>query len=166
MTKGRILIGLVAGAGILLLFVIFWTNQRVSISLPGADFSSAADYVRAHGSWIADTDFGIIHETPINTTEIKCYRSTGYCKESRSYKNDVTGNMLSQSFEYKITNWTVQEISGVYDGLAGAIEIRIDIPKKLITMTETEKQGAEGARKLPAYAHLGDGTKALEAARK
>jgi hypothetical protein len=74
--------------------------------------------------------------------------------------------MLTQSFEYKITRWTAQEVGALYDGLAGAIEIKIDIPKKLVTMVETEKQGTEGARRLPAYAHLDDGAKAIEASKK
>jgi hypothetical protein len=74
--------------------------------------------------------------------------------------------MITQSFEYKITSWTAQEVSALSDGLAGTIAIKIDIPKKLVAMVETEKQGINGARRLPAYAHLDDGNKALEASKK
>ena len=155
-------VSIIAGV-ILLVALILRLKPGEMITLPAADFVSSDGYVIAHGSWVADTNFGVISAAPINTTEIKCYQSTGHCTESRSYKNDATGNMLTQSFEYKITSWTPQEVSARYDGLAGAIELKIDLPKKLVTMVETEKQGIEGARRLPAYAHLDDGTKALEA---
>jgi hypothetical protein len=154
-------------AGIILLVVlILRLKPGETITLPAADFVSSDGYVIAHGSWVADTNFGVISTTPINTTEIKCYQSTGYCNESRSYKNDATGNMLSQSFEYKITSWTAQQVNALYEGLAGTIELKIDIPKHLVMMVETEKQGIEGARRLPAYAHLDDGTKAIEASKR
>jgi hypothetical protein len=154
-------------AGIILLVLLsLRLKPGETITLPAADFVSSEGYVIAHGSWVADTNFGVISEAPINTAEIKCYQSTGYCSESRSYKNDATGDMITQSFEYKITSWTAQEVSALSDGLAGTIAIKIDIPKKLVAMVETEKQGINGARRLPAYAHLDDGNKALEASKK
>lgn len=53
--------------------------------LPPDTFSASADYVRARGSWIADTVGGIHSDFPLNTTEIVCYRDRGVCIESRAY---------------------------------------------------------------------------------
>ncbi len=140
-----------------------------SLSLPWGTpvFYDGGDYVSAQGSWISDSSNGIIAEQKINTTDISCLQSRGLCIEARAYKADsASGNLLAQKLEYEIKSWTPQEVVAVLDGRAGTIEIRFNRTKKVVTMTESEKAEIEGARALPAYAHLGGGTEAIEASRK
>ncbi len=134
-------------------FVLYKTGI---FDLTPYNFQATSDYVRAQGSWISDTNRGFIAETPVNAVEIFCDRTLGYCMEARAYKHrNLTGSLLSQLFQYKITRWTPEEVVALLDGGAGTIELRFDIRKKIVTMTEAEKTEHEGARELPAYAHLG-----------
>ena len=140
-----------------------------SFSLPWGTpvFYDDGDYVSAQGSWISDSSNGKIAEQKINTTDISCLQSRGLCIEARAYKADgASGNLLAQALEYEIKSWTPQEVIAVLDGRAGTIEIRFDRTKKVVTMAESEKAEIEGARALPAYAHLGGGMEAIEASRK
>ena len=73
---------------------------------------------------------------------------------------------MAQLLEYEIKSWTPQEVVAILDGRAVTIEIRFDRVKKVVTMIESEKAEIEGARALPAYAHLGGVQEALDASRK
>jgi len=141
-----------------------------SFGLPygsGATFYDNGNYVSAGGSWISNSENGIISGQPINTTEINCFQSRGFCTEGRAYKaKEGTENILAQLLEYEIKSWTPQEVVAILDGGAGTIEIHFDRTKKVVTMIESEKAEIEGARILPAYAHLGGGQEAIDASRK
>lgn len=139
-----------------------------SFDLPSYSFSDGGDYVSAYGSWVSDTVGGdsliaTIHA--INSTTIECDQARGICIEARAYtdKEIVDNRILTQCYEYKIKSWTPQEIIAVWGGPVATYEIRIDRVKKVVTIIEAE---VDGVRSLPAYAHLGNGDDAIEAAKK
>ncbi len=164
-----ILLGIVVIVASFILYDTFYSKGG-SFGLPygnGATFYDNGNYVSAGGSWVSDSENGIISEQPINTAEINCFQSRGFCTEGRAYKaKKGTENILAQILEYEIKSWTPQDVVAVLDARAGTIEIRFDRIKKIVTMTESEKAEIEGARVLPAYAHLGGGQEAMNASRK
>ena len=160
-----ILFGVAVVVESLVLYNIFHFKGG-SLSLPGVTFADGGDFIIAVGSWISDSNSGIIGEQRINTTEISCRQSRKLCIEARAYKGNIgNGNLLAQILEYQVKSWTPQEIVAVLDGRAATIEIHFHRTKKVVTMIESEKAEIEGARALPAYAHLGDGWEAIYGSR-
>lgn len=135
-----------------------------NVSLPLHHFSSGDGYVSVIGSWVADTEAGVIYAEPVQTSEITCTQATGVCIEARAVQNSMSGNLLAMNFEYKISKWTLQEVIAVHDARAGTIELRFDLVKKIVTYIETEKGEIPGAAKLPFYAHMDDGSVAMQKA--
>ncbi len=164
-----ILLGVVIVVESFILYDTFYSKGG-NFSLPygnGATFYDNGNYITAGGSWVSDSENGIISGQPINTTEINCLQSRGFCTEGRAYKaKEGTENILAQILEYEIKSWTPQEVVAVLDGRAGTIEIHFDRTKKVVTMIESEKAEIEGVRALPAYAHLGGGQEAIDVSRK
>lgn len=119
------------------------------------------------GSWIADSDNGVFAQyQQINASQILCDGSLGLCIEARAIKNPLNDNLLVQILEYQIKSWTPQEVVAVYERRAGGYEIHLNRAKKAVTMIDYENEEIEGARTLPAYAHLGCGEEAMKAAHK
>lgn len=153
--------------GFILYDTFYFKGGSFGLPWGAAQFYDQGNYIGAGGSWISDSNSGIISEQPINTTDISCYQSRGICSEARAYKaKEGAENILAQLLEYEIKSWTPQEVVAVLDGRAGTIEIHFDRVKKVVTMIESEKAEIEGARALPAYAHLGGGQEAIDASRK
>src|SRR5262245_32336907 len=95
-----ILFGVAVVVESLVLHNIFYFKGG-SLNLPGAFFRDYGDDISAVGSWISDSNSGIIGEQRINTTEISCLQSRKLCIEARAYKGDIgSGNLLAQILEY------------------------------------------------------------------
>jgi len=143
-------------------------GQSVRVDLPASAFlySGGETYIGARGSWISDTDSGIFAESPINTVELSCDRSRGSCIEALAQKNERNGNLVVQNWEYQIKSWTPEEIVATLGGRAVTIEIHFNRTKRVVTRIESEESAIEGARVLPAHAHIGDGDEAIQAAKK
>ena len=73
---------------------------------------------------------------------------------------------MAQELEYEITSWTPQEIVAIMNGGTGTIELHFNRTSKIVTMVESESTKIKNVKSLPAYAHLGSGTEAIEAYRK
>lgn len=132
--------------------------------LPVFNFQVGADYIRVVGSWIEDAGGGVIGDSPLNTAEIYCYKDRGICLEARSYKSELAKLFVGQLLEYKIVQWSPDEVVAILDGGAGTMEIHFDMKRKVVTLVDSENPELEGARKLPAYAHMGHGRDAKRAA--
>jgi hypothetical protein len=79
--------------------------------------------------------------------------------------SERSGNWQAQLLQYEIKSWTPQLVVAASEGRAAVVEIRFDRTKQVVTMIETEKATLPQARRLPAYAHLGGGEEAMNAAR-
>lgn len=163
-----IFLGLIVVIESLIILHNAFRSNTGSFGLPNYSFTDGGNYISAYGSWISDSRNGLFASIPVNTTNIECDQLRGICVEARAItdKKIVDNRILTQSLEYQIKSWTPQEITAVYEGRAGTFEIRIDKMKRVVTMIETEKAGIEGARALPAHAHLGDGQEAIKVANK
>lgn len=161
---------LLCGIVIVESFILYSGAQTSStnIGLPWGEpqFSDFGSYVGILGSWISDSPDGVITGQQFNTVDLSCDKNAGVCVEARAYKADITRDLLVQKFEYQIKSWGQKEIVAILDARAGTIEIRFDRNKRLVTMIETDKPEIEGARLLPAYAHIGGGPEAMQASRK
>lgn len=135
--------------------------------LPVYNFYSAEDYIGVTGSWVADSDDAYFKDFPIQTSEINCYKSRGFCFEARALKDSTyTGHLLASLLEYEIKSWEPNKVVAVLDGRAATIELTFDTVKKVVTFVRSEKAEIEGAAKLPSYAHMDDGQKAIEFSKK
>jgi len=138
-------------------------SQQPSVSLPWGDssqFHDDEDYVSALGSWVSDSDGGIFSDIRLNTADISCIRSQALCNEARAYVNERSGNLLVQTFQYEIKNWTTQEVVAGLANPTARFELRFDRVRKLVTATQSEIAGTT------AYAHLGGGEEAMAASRR
>jgi hypothetical protein len=134
-------------------------------TLPSYIFDGGADYIYAQGTWIWDTPSRDPYwrDYALQTSEINCYRVRKTCLEARAlWKDDM---MLSSLLEYNIREWDQGKVIAVLDGAAATIELRFDLKNQVVLLTHTEKPELPNPRKLPAYAHLDDGMKAIEKAK-
>jgi hypothetical protein len=138
---------------------------RPSLAWASAQFSDSGDYVSAMGSWVPDSAGGIVRDIRINTVEVSCFRPQRICNEARAMMNERSGNWQAQLLQYEIKSWTPELVVATYEARAGALELRFDRTTKLVTMIDTENPSLPGARRLPAYAHLGGGNEAMNAPR-
>jgi hypothetical protein len=73
--------------------------------------------------------------------------------------------MLSSLLEYNIREWDQGKVIAVLDGAAATIELRFNLKNQVVLLTHTKKPELPNPRKLPTYAHLDDGMKAIEKAK-
>ena len=131
-------------------------------NLPPYIFDGGAAYIYAQGTWIGDTPSRDPYwkDFALQTSEIRCYRVRKTCHEARAlWKGDM---MLSNLLDYNISEWDEGKVIAVLDGAAATIELRFDLKKQVVLLMHTEKPELPNSRKLPAYAHLDDGMKAIE----
>lgn len=133
--------------------------------LPPYMFSGGADYIFVQGTWIGDTPdrSSYWRDFSLQTSEINCHRVRKTCLEARAawYKDMMFAYLL----EYNIREWDEDKVVAVDDGRVATIELRVDIKKQVVLLTRTEKPELPNASKLPEYAHLDDGMKAIENAK-
>jgi len=136
------------------------------LNLPAYNFDGGTDYIYAQGTWIGDTpgrDYTYWHDHALQTSEIYCYRLRKTCFEARAvWIKDI---MLSNLLEYNIREWDQEKVIAVLDGSVATIELKFDLKKQVVLLTHTEKPELQIPRKLPDYAHLDNGMKAIEKAK-
>ncbi len=114
--------------------------------------------VAAAGSWIADSP-GVIADSPIQTSDLSCFRDRSECVEARAFLNPVTNNLLVQTLFYRVKTWTEAEVVAELSlgPAANTIQIRFDMRDRMVRMTES-RLPADGT-KSRYDAHLDDGDK-------
>ena len=134
-------------------------------TLPSYIFDGGAGYIYAQGTWIGETPSRDPYwrDYAFQTSEINCYRVRKTCLEARAVW--IKDMMLSYLLEYNIREWDQEKVIAVLDGSAATIELKFDLKKQVALLTQTEKPELPNPRKLPVYAHLDDGMKAIEKAK-
>jgi hypothetical protein len=155
--------------------MFLWALMVLAIDIPSAmgqpsilppyRFDGGPDYIFAEGSWIGDTPARDPYwrDFAFQTSTIRCDRVRMTCLEARaSWKSGV---MFSKLVEYNVRQWDQDKVIALLDGMAATIELRFDLKKQVIVLTHDEKPELHSPRRLPAFAHLDDGTKAIENAK-
>jgi hypothetical protein len=121
---------------------------------PSFDFHASPDSVGASGSWIPDSQDGIIAKNPIQTSDVFCTKQSSMCTEARTWLNLGTNHLLAQTLYYRVRSWNTTEVVATLDGATNTIEMRFHLKNKAVVMNETPP----GARS-PFHAHMDDGSK-------
>jgi len=120
--------------------------------------------VSLSGSWIADGDLKdhFFGENEVNTTEMRCYKQSMVCNETRaliSYLNGMSGSQkygfFAYDFEYKVTEWTENYLKAEYVGVGRNFYVTINLKGQTASIDIKDNQDNPTAAQYTDTAILG-----------
>lgn len=136
-------------------------STEASFGLQRFTLSVYPNMVAATGSWIADSP-GPIADSPIQTSDLSCFRDRKECVEARAFLNEATNHLLVTTTFYEIKQWTETEVvaESSFGRHGNAIQIRFDLVRRAVRMTEARlPPDAPRSARSRYDAHLDDGDK-------